>query len=358
MQTGAFGISVCHFASPSEDSKLTMSLIQGLAAHAAGAELLPFKYDPGELGLHEVEIAVTHCGVCHSDLHLIANDWGNSQYPFIPGHEIVGKVTAVGSEVRSVTVDQRVGLGWQSNSCGVCEWCTRGMENLCPAAEATCVHRHGGYADHVRANERFIIPIPDALESEQTAPLLCAGITVYNPLRTHGVNPSSRVGVVGIGGLGHLAIQFAHVFGAEVTAFSTSAEKEEEARALGAQHFVNTRESKAMKEVAGSMDFVLSTINADQDWNVYMQTVRPTGTLCFVGIPPAPVSVHAFSLISGLRSISGSPIGSPHQLREMLDVAARHGVKAKTELFPMAQANAAIDKVKKNKVRYRAVLAN
>jgi uncharacterized zinc-type alcohol dehydrogenase-like protein len=335
-----------------------MSLIQGLAAHAAGAELLPFKYDPGELGLHDVEIAISHCGVCHSDLHLISNDWGISQYPFIPGHEIVGKVTAVGTEVRSLEVGQRVGLGWQSNSCGICEWCTRGMENLCPAAEGTCVHRHGGYADLVRANARFVIPIPESLSSETTAPLLCGGITVYNPLRTHGVNPSSRVGVVGIGGLGHMAIQFAKVFGAEVTAFSTSAAKEEEARELGAQHFVNTRESKAMKEVAGTMDFVLSTINADQDWGVYVQTLRPTGTLCFVGVPPSPVSVHAFPLISGLRSISGNPTGSPYRLKEMLDVAARHGIGAKIESFPMAQANAAIEKVKKNKVRYRAVLAN
>jgi uncharacterized zinc-type alcohol dehydrogenase-like protein len=335
-----------------------MSLIQGLAVHAAGAELLPFKYDPGTLGAQEVEIAISHCGVCHSDLHLISNDWGISQYPFIPGHEIIGKVTAIGAEVKLLTVGQRVGLGWQSNSCGVCEWCTRGMENLCPAAEGTCVHRHGGYADHVRANSRFVIPIPDALESEHTAPLLCGGITVYNPLRTHGVNPSSRVGVVGIGGLGHLAIQFARVFGAEVTAFSTSAAKEEEARALGAHHFVNSRESKAMREVAGTLDFILSTINADQDWSVYVAALRPTGTLCFVGVPPSPVTVHAFPLISGLRSISGNPTGSPHMLKEMLDVAARHGVKATTESFPMSQANAAIEKVKKNKVRYRAVLAN
>ena len=335
-----------------------MSQIQGLAAHAAGAELLSFKYDPGELGPREVEIAITHCGVCHSDLHLIANDWGISQYPFIPVHEVVGKVAAVGAEVLSLAVGQRVGLGWQSNSCGVCEWCTRGMENLCPASEGTCVHRNGGYADRVRANARFVIPIPDALESESAAPLFCGGITVYNPLRTHGVNPSSRVGIVGIGGLGHLAIQFARVFGAHVTAFSTSAAKEEDARALGAHSFVNSRESKAMKEVAGTMDFVLSTINADQDWGVYLQTLRPTGTLCFVGVPPSPVSVHAFPLISGLRSISGNPTGSPYRIKEMLDVAARHGVKAKTELFPMSQANAAIDKVKKSKVRYRAVLAN
>lgn len=335
-----------------------MAQIQGLAAHAAGAELLSYRYDPGKLGAHEVEIAITHCGICHSDLHLIANDWGISQYPFIPGHEIIGKVNAAGSEVKSIEVGQRVGLGWQSNSCGHCEWCIKGQENLCPEAEGTCVHRNGGYADRVRANFRFVVPIPDALDSEQAAPLLCAGITVYNPLRINGVNPSTRVGIVGIGGLGHLAIQFARVFGAEVTAFSTSPAKEEEARALGAHHFVNSLESKAMKEAAGTQDFILTTVNADQDWGAYLQCLRPTGTLWFVGVPPAAVSVNAFPLISGQRVIGGSPVGSPSRLREMLLVAARHGVKASTELFPMAKANEAIEKVKKSKVRYRAVLAN
>lgn len=335
-----------------------MPPIHGLAAHAAGAELLPFKYQPGELGPQDVEIGISHCGICHSDLHLIANDWGMSQYPFIPGHEIVGKVTAVGDQVQSLKVGQRVGLGWQSNSCGHCEWCIGGHENLCAQSEGTCVRRHGGYADRVRANARFVIPIPDALESENAAPLLCGGITVYTPLRSHGVNPTSRVGVIGIGGLGHIAIQFARVFGAEVTAFSTSPEKEAEARALGAHHFVNTRESRALKDAAGSFDFILNTANADQDWGVYVQALRPTGTLCFVGVPPSPVTVHAFPLISGARTIAGSPIGSPRQLREMLDVAARHGVKAQTESFAMAKANEAIEKVKKNKVRYRAVLQN
>ncbi len=335
-----------------------MALIQGLAAHAAGAELLPFKYEPGPLLAQEVEIRISHCGVCHSDLHLISNDWGISQFPFIPGHEIIGKIAAVGSEVRNLEVGQRVGVGWQSNSCGLCEWCSRGMENLCAQAEATCVRRHGGYADAIRVNARFAIPIPEAIKSEGAAPLLCGGITVYNPLRSHGVNPSSRVGIVGIGGLGHIALQFARVFGAHVTAFSTSEAKEKEAKALGAHHFVNTRESKMMREVAGTFDFILTTINADQDWNAYIQALRPTGTLCFVGVPPSPVSVHAFPLISGIRTITGSPIGSPHMLREMMDVAARHGVKAQTESFPMAKVNEAIDKVKKNKVRYRAVLAN
>jgi uncharacterized zinc-type alcohol dehydrogenase-like protein len=335
-----------------------MAQIHGLAAHAAGAELLPYHYDPGKLGSDDVEIAISHCGICYSDLHLISNDWGFSQYPFIPGHEVIGTVAAVGSDVRLHKVGDRVGLGWQSNSCRECEWCIKGMENLCASSEATCVRRNGGYADRVRANAHFVIPIPEALNSEHAAPLLCGGITVYNPLRSHGVHPGSRVGIVGIGGLGHLAIQFARVFGAEVTAFSSSAGKEAEVRALGAHRFMNTRESKAMKEVAGTQDFLLTTINADQDWGTYIQALRPTGTLCFVGVPPAPISLQAFPLISGMRSVTGSPIGSPHMLREMMDVAARHGVKATTECFPMAKANEAIEKVKKNKVRYRAVLAN
>jgi len=335
-----------------------MALIQGFAAHAAGAELLPFRYDPGELRAQEVEILISHCGVCHSDLHLIANDWGISQFPFIPGHEIIGAVAAVGPEVQSLEAGQRVGVGWQANSCGLCEWCSRGMENLCALAEPTCVRRHGGYAQAVRVNARFAIPIPDAISSEGAAPLLCGGITVYNPLRSHGINPSSRVGIVGIGGLGHIALQFARVFGAEVTAFSTSKAKEGEARALGAHHFVNTRESKEMRGVLSKFDFILTTANADQDWNLYIQLLRPTGTLCFVGVPPSPVSVQAFPLVSGIRTITGSPIGSPHMLREMMDVAARHGVKAQAESFPMAKVNEAIARVKKNKVRYRAVLAN
>ncbi len=326
--------------------------------HAAGAELLSFRYDAGELGPQEVEIGVTHCGICHSDLHLIANDWGISQYPFIPGHEVIGTITAVGTQVRSHAVGQRVGLGWQSNSCGECEWCMRGMENLCAASEATCVHRNGGYAERVRANARFVVPIPDALPSEQAAPLLCGGITVYNPMRTHCINPSSRVGVVGIGGLGHMAIQFARVFGAEVVAFSTTAAKEDEARELGANHFVNSRETKAMREVTGALDLILSTVNANEEWNTYIQALRPTGTLCIVGVPPSPMAIQALPLIAGIRSITGNPTGSPSRLREMLDVAARHKVQAKTERFAMADANRAIEKVKKNKVRYRAVLAN
>jgi uncharacterized zinc-type alcohol dehydrogenase-like protein len=336
-----------------------MSEIHGLAVHAAGAQLLPYKYEAGELAGNEVEIKISHCGVCHSDVHLIDNDGGISKYPFIPVHEIVGTVSAVGSNVKDRKVGQRVGVGWQADSCGVCEWCLQGDEHLCAKAQPTCVGRNGGYADRIHVNARFAIPLPSVLESENAAPLLCGGITVYSPLRNHGVRPSSRVGVIGIGGLGHLGLQFAKAFGAEVTALSNSKDKEADAKSMGAHHFVNTRDTGALKKVAGSFDLLLSTASADQDWQGYVNALRPKGTLCIVGAVPSPVQLQASALIVGQKAVSGSPTGSPRDLHEMLDVAARHGVKAITERFSMAKANDAVAMVKKkNQVRYRAVLAN
>ena len=335
-----------------------MSEIHGLAVHAAGAQLLAYRYDPGELQADEVEVKISHCGVCYSDVHLIDNDWGTSKYPFIPGHEVVGTVSAVGSLVKDRTVGERVGVGWQANSCGICEWCRRGEEHLCAKSQPTCVGRNGGYAERIRVNARFAIPVPEALESENAAPLLCGGITVYSPLRNHRVGPASRVGVIGIGGLGHIGLQFARAFGAEVTAFSTSKDKEKEAKQMGAHHFVSTRETAALKKVAGGFDFILSTVGADQDWPGYINALRPKGVLCVVGAPPKPMAVPAFSLIGGQKAIAGSPTGSPSDLAEMLDVAGRHGVKAVTERFAMAKANDAVARVRKNLVRYRAVLAN
>jgi uncharacterized zinc-type alcohol dehydrogenase-like protein len=332
--------------------------IHGLAVHAAGAELLAYKYSPGELAPTEVEVRISHCGVCHSDVHLMDNDWGISKYPFIPGHEIVGTVTLVGSSVLDLKVGQRVGIGWQADSCGVCEWCRRGDENLCAKAQPTCVGRNGGYADAIRVNSRFAIPVPEALESENVAPLLCGGITVYSPLRNLLARPSSRVGVIGIGGLGHLGLQFARAFGCEVTAFSTSADKETEAKELGAHNFVNSRDSAALKAAAGSLDLILSTVSADQDFQSYVNALRPKGTLCLLGASPSNLSISPFSLLGADKVIAGSNIGSPSVLREMLDVAARHNVKAITESFAMKNANEAIARVKKNQVRYRAVLAN
>ena len=339
-------------------TSMAASEIHGLAAHAAGAQLVPYKYEPGPMQANEVEVRISHCGICHSDIHLIDNDWGLSRYPFVPGHEIVGTVSAVGAGVRDRAVGQRVGIGWQADSCGICEWCKQGEENLCADAQPTCVGRNGGYADSVRVNARFAIPVPEVLQSENVAPLLCAGITVYSPLRNLGVRPASRVGIVGIGGLGHLGLQFAKAFGAEVTALSTSTDKEAEARRLGANHFVNTRDNGGLKKIAGSFDLLLSTVSADQDWPALVASLRPKGTLCVVGVPPSPIAVQAFPLIAGKRSLTGSNTGSPQDLHEMLDVAARHGVKAITERFPMAKANEALLRVKKNQVRYRAVLTN
>jgi uncharacterized zinc-type alcohol dehydrogenase-like protein len=335
-----------------------MSEIHGFAVHAAGAHLLAYKYDPGELQTDEVEIKISHCGVCHSDVHLIDNDWGISKYPFIPGHEIVGTVVGVGSGVKDHTMGERVGVGWQADSCGICEWCRQGQEHLCAKAQPTCVGRNGGFADRVRVNSRFAVPIPTALESENAAPLMCGGITVYAPLMNYGVRPSSRVGVIGIGGLGHLGVQFAKAFGAEVTAFSTSKDKEAEAKELGAHEFVNTRDTGALKKVAGSFDFLLSTVSADQDWQAYVSALRPKGTFCIVGASPSPLQIQGASLIHSQKAIAGSNTGSPHELGEMLNVAARHGVKAVTEKFAMAKANDAVTRVKKNQVRYRAVLTN
>jgi alcohol/geraniol dehydrogenase (NADP+) len=335
-----------------------MSTIHGYATHAAGAELLHYKYEPGDLQPNEVEIEISHCGVCHSDVHLMNNDWGNTQFPFIPGHEIVGTISMMGSHVKDRSVGQRVAVGWQADSCGTCEWCLHGEENLCANSVPTCVHRNGGFADKVRVNARFAIPVPENLESENVAPLMCGGITVYNPIRSSGVFPGSRVAVIGIGGLGHLALQFAHVFGAEVTAISTSPDKEQETRSLGADHFANTRDNVAMKNLAGSFDLILSTITQEQDWGTMLAALRPHGTLWFLGALSSPISAPVFPLIMGQRSIAGSPVGSPSMLQEMLTVAARHGVKAVTELFPMAKVNDAVAKLKKNQIRYRAVLGN
>ena len=262
-----------------KEMKTPMNVVEihGLAVHAAGAQLVPYRYEPGELQANEVEVKISHCGVCRSDIHLIDNDWGNSKYPFIPGHEIVGTVSAVGEGVKDRKVGERVGIGWQADSCGICEWCRQGDEHLCANSQGVCVGRNGGYADAVRVNSRFAIPVPETLESENVAPLLCGGITVYSPMRKHGIGPFSRVGVVGIGGLGHLGLQFAKAFGAEVTALSTSKDKEAEALELGATSFVNTRDAAELKKIAGSFDFLLSTVSADQDWQALVNSLRPKG---------------------------------------------------------------------------------
>jgi len=248
-------------------------MIHAHAAREARAPLTPHTIETGPLRPFEVELAVTHCGICHSDIHLIDDDWHISRYPLVPGHEVVGTVQACGPAVTDVRVGQRVGVGWQSGSCLACEWCLRGDEMCCAQEEATCVGRPGGFADRLRVDSRFAHPLPDALASEHAAPLLCAGITVYAPLAA-GVQPGMRVGVVGIGGLGHLALQFARAMGAEVTAFSTTPGKAAEAERFGAHHFVVSSDARQMEQAKGTLDYVLSTVTAPLDWPVWLDVLR------------------------------------------------------------------------------------
>ncbi len=331
--------------------------IEAFAAHGAKQPLEPFAYDAQPLGPWDVEISITCCGVCHSDVHLVDDDWGLSTYPLVPGHEIVGTVKEVGPQVTHLSPGQRVGVGWQRSACLSCEFCLAGEENLCPQQEAVCMGHFGGFARALRTDSRFVFPLPAALPAEQAAPLLCGGITIYSPLRRY-VAPRMKVGVIGLGGLGHLAVQFARAFGCDVTVFSTTEAKEEESRQLGAHRFVWTRQPGALEKAANSLHFLLNTVHVDLDWPLYLDLLRPNGILCTVGASGAPVSVPAFALLVGQKAITGSVIGGRHRIREMLEFAARHAVAARVETMPMREVNAALDKVRRNQARYRMVLKN
>ena len=329
--------------------------------YAAMGEKQPlekFEYEAPELGDLDVQVSITHCGICYSDVHFIDNDTGFTTYPFVPGHEIVGNVSALGSKVTVLKEGDRVGIGWQARSCGECEWCIRGEENLCPEIfQSATWTPYGGFATAIIVNSRFAFPLPEKLEPENVGPLMCGGITVYSPLRDHDIKPSMKVGVVGIGGLGHLALQFASAWGCEVTAFSSTSAKEEEARALGATNFINSNDTAQLQHAARSLDFILS-VGHDLDWNAYLGTLRPKGKLCIIGIPANPINIEPFQLMFGQMSVCGSLIGGRSAIREMLEFAAHHNIKAKTEVMQMSEVNEAIAKLKDNRVRYRIVLKN
>jgi len=331
-------------------------MVRAYAALKSGQPLQPFEYDLGPLGDAEVDIKVEYCGICHSDLSMLENDWGISAYPLVPGHEVVGTVSALGRSVTHLHVGQRVGLGWYSRSCMVCEWCMSGSHNLCLTAEGTIVGRHGGFADQVRAHQGWVVPLPEGLNPATAGPLFCGGITVFNPIVEFDIKPTQRVGVIGIGGLGHMALQFLKAWGCDVTAFSSSADKEPEAREMGANHFVNSRDPASLKSVAGSMDMILSTVNADLDWMSYLTALRPKGRLHLVGVVPQPVALPVFPMIAGQKSLSGSPLGSPATTAQMLDFAARHGIEPITEIYPFDAVNDAMARLKSGKARYRIVL--
>ncbi|MEW6411980.1 MAG: NAD(P)-dependent alcohol dehydrogenase [Candidatus Zixiibacteriota bacterium] len=332
--------------------------IKCYAAMKAKGQLEKFQYEPMPLAPFDIDIDITHCGICHSDVHLIDNDWQITEYPIVPGHEIVGTVTDIGVGVKKFTIGQRVGVGWQCGACWHCDMCISGDHNLCPEIKATCVGNHGGFARSIRVDSRFAFFIPDAIESESAAPLLCGGITVYNPLREYNVRPHQKVGVIGIGGLGHLALQFANAIGCKVTAFSSSPDKEQEAKGFGAHYFIPTNEKDAFEKAVGSLDFIISTVHVDQDWPAILNVLKPKGKLCIVGAVTNPMIIPAFSLILQQKSVVGSPIGGRMAIREMLQLAARHNIKAMTEVVPMSEVNKALDRTRQGKARYRMVLKN
>jgi uncharacterized zinc-type alcohol dehydrogenase-like protein len=289
---------------------------------------------------------------------MLDNEWSQSVYPLVAGHEAVGTITAIGNHVRHLAPGQRVGLGWLSGSCKYCRQCMSGDHNLCPRAESTIVSRHGGFAERVRCNWEWAIPLPSELDAAKAGPLFCGGITVFNPIVEFGVKPTDRVGVIGIGGLGHMALQFLSAWGCEVYAFTSSDSKRAEAQELGADVVVNSRDSQAMKKIAGALDFIISTVNVPLDWQAIVETLGPKGRLNLVGAVLEPIPVSAFSLLMAQRSISGSPLGSPSTVAAMLDFCARHDIAPVTETFPMSRVNDAIEHLRAGKARYRVVLEN
>jgi uncharacterized zinc-type alcohol dehydrogenase-like protein len=330
-------------------------MINAYAAKQAGAELEPYQYDPGELDSQQVEIEVKYCGICHSDLSMIDNEWGMSAYPLIAGHEVVGLISAVGRDVKQFKPGQTVGLGWHAGYCNHCDACHSGDHNLCAQSSMTIVGRHGGFADKVRADANSVIPIPVGIDLKSAGPLFCGGITVFNPLVQFDIKPTDKVAVIGIGGLGHMALEFVNAWGCEVTAF-TSESKQQEALDLGAHYAHNSRDEKALADAAGQFDLVLSTVNVKLDWNLIMGMLKPKGRLHFVGATLAPLDINVFNLIMAQRQVSGSPSGSPATIAKMLDFANLHGIKPVVEMFSFDQINEAIAHVRDGDARYRVVL--
>ncbi|TNJ42130.1 NAD(P)-dependent alcohol dehydrogenase [Tamlana fucoidanivorans] len=333
-----------------------MITVNAYAAHEAGGKLEKHQYELPDVSGEYVDIKVEYCGICHSDLSMINNEWGMTQYPIVPGHEIVGEVIAVGSEVKNVNVGDKVGLGWFSESCMHCNQCIGGNQHLCGSAEATIVGRHGGFSDVVRGHWSWAIPLPEGLDMAKAGPLFCGGITVFNPIVLSGVQPTDKVGVIGIGGLGHMAIKFLKAWGCEVTAFSSNPNKKDDIIKMGAHLVVNSRNPEDLESIAGTLDFILNTANVSLDWNSYLTTLAPKGKLHTVGAVLEPMEIPAFSLLVGEKALGGSPLGGIALTRKMLEFCVRHDIYPTVETFDMSDVNTAMKHLEEGKARFRIVL--
>ena len=331
-------------------------MIKAYAAMEAGKNLEVFDYEAEPLKEKEVQIKVESCGICHSDISAIDNSWGASKYPMVAGHEVIGEIIGVGSNVSLHKIGNRVGLGWHSGYCHDCEHCDAGDHNFCSSTNKTVFSQHGGFAEQVTADEVSVIPIPNGLNHEDAGPLLCGGITVFTPIVEFNINKDHKVGIIGIGGLGHLALKFYKALGCHVTAFTNSEDKNNLLKSLGTDEIVSSTDQSTIKSLGSQFDLIISTVNVKLDWNLYLSTIKPRGRLHFVGAVLAPIETSVFSLMSGRKSISGSPVGSPINIKKMLDFCSKHKISPMVEHFKFDQINDAIKKLRDNKVRFRAVL--
>lgn len=342
-----------------------MNPTKGYAAQSAQSPVAPFNFERRAPGPHDVQIEILYCGVCHSDLHQVRNEWGNSSYPMVPGHEIVGRVTAIGGHVKKYAVGDLVGVGCLVDSCRECRNCKDGLEQFCENGSVGTYNSferdgktptYGGYSASIVTNEDFVLKVSEDLDIKGVAPLLCAGITTYSPLRHWKVGKGHKLGVLGLGGLGHMAVKFGVAFGAEVTMLSTSPQKEADARRLGAHKFALTKDAEQVKALHNYFDFIIDTVSAPHDYNMYLNMLRTDGVMICIGAPTAPAQVPAFNLIGNRRSIGGSLIGGLPETQEMLDYCAAHNIVSDVEVINIKDVNEAYERMLKNDVRYRFVI--
>ncbi|GAC1311329.1 MAG: NAD(P)-dependent alcohol dehydrogenase [Vulcanimicrobiaceae bacterium] len=337
---------------------------KGYAASSTGAPLAPFTFERRDVRPNDVEIDIKFCGICHSDIHQVRDEWGGSIFPMVPGHEIAGVVSSVGPDVTKYKVGDRVGVGCFVDSCRVCENCKAGNEHFCSAGMVQTYNSRekdgtptmGGYAERIVVDEAYVLRIPDALPLDAAAPLLCAGITLYSPLKHWHAGPGKKVAIVGFGGLGHMGVKLASALGAEVTVLSQSLSKEADGKRFGAAHYHATSDPQTFEKLAGTFDLIINTVSAVLDWNQYVGLLKVDGTMVVVGIPDNAIPVSAFGLVMGRRSIAGSLIGGIAETQEMLDFCAAHDIASAIEVVNVQDVNAAYDRVVKSDVRYRFVI--
>ena len=342
-----------------------MQTVKAFAATQADLPLGPFELDRRELGPLDVQIEILFCGVCHSDIHTARNEWGSTRYPVVPGHEIVGKVSAIGLEVIRFQPGDTVGVGVFVDSCGKCANCADHLEQYCENGHSQTYNSllqdkktitYGGYSTHIVVTEKFVFKVPSNLSLPGVAPLLCAGITTYSPLRYLGVKSGDKVAVVGLGGLGHLAVKLAAAMGAEVTMLSRTSEKAKDAKLLGAHHFVLTSDSDQMKKSTGIFKYIINTVSGVHDYNAYLPLLKTNGTMVVLGAPPEPSTIQAGQLIRGRKSIQGSLVGGIKETQEMLDFCSLHGIVSEVEIIPIQQINEAYERTILGDVHYRFVI--